>query len=399
MDPVKLAWLVLGTLYAVAATAEKRDTLISASRDRVIVAYDIARTSNTCTVRFRSAQTTLGRINKGQYRKDENVSVLFFDRTGNYRNTSFTHIIPEAFMVPSDIKYEKSDDGYFSLQEAPTLTFHLDHDKAGRLSIPIYLAYCEGKKRYKVFERCGRLNIPIDKFSGGDIAAGTTDRETETSVSADKSGNEKAEEAASRIGMVRQLLECQTKVPFSDGLQYEITRLRTLLDEHPGKEIEKHIRDVLTECELRKQELEEQAARDAATAREEAERQARMAEDEAKAREAMIAAEQKKQAEEEKKRNIRMIVGGVLLAALYAAGNQMVQHIRNVKNQKSIMEMQQSIVNQAENETKRRARSYARTKTRQLVKKGIAAGKEAVGGEKNRIGGMSSGPDKRKISI
>ena len=78
-----------------------------------------------------------------------------------------------------------------------------------------------------------------------------------------------------------------------------------------------------------------------------------------------------------------MIIGGVILAILAFVGNQTFQHFRNVKNQKSIMDMQQNVVKRAEDEAKRRARNMAhsqmnrvqgevRRKTRGAVNDGIS---------------------------
>ena len=102
---------------------------------------------------------------------------------------------------------------------------------------------------------------------------------------------------------------------------------------------------------------------------EEAEKTALNMQKQEKARQDSIAAEQKKTADAEKKRNTWMIIGGIILALGCFAGNQVLQHFRSIKNQKNMMEMQQNIVKQAENEAKRQARNYSRQKTGELVSK------------------------------
>ena len=83
-------------------------------------------------------------------------------------------------------------------------------------------------------------------------------------------------------------------------------------------------------------------------------------------------------AKEQEKRNIWLIASGVGAVILCFAGNQVFQHVRNVRNQRNMMEMSQSLARQAESDAMRRARSYARCKARQTVNKTIQKGKQAT---------------------
>ena len=101
------------------------------------------------------------------------------------------------------------------------------------------------------------------------------------------------------------------------------------------------------------------------------------------------------QAEAEKKRNIWMIIGGVILAALCFIGNQVFQHFRNIRNQRSMMEMQQDIARRAENEAKRHAQNYARRKTNEVVNNARRSTQEMV---RNKVK-QSGGNKPKNISI
>ena len=86
-----------------------------------------------------------------------------------------------------------------------------------------------------------------------------------------------------------------------------------------------------------------------------------------KAQNDSIAVAQRETAEQEKKRNLWMVVGSVILAILAFVGNQVFQSIRNKKNQMRMMDMQQNIANKAETEAKRRVRNAMRSQRNKVV--------------------------------
>lgn len=65
-----------------------------------------------------------------------------------------------------------------------------------------------------------------------------------------------------------------------------------------------------------------------------------------------------------------MIIGGVILAILGFIGNAVFKHFRDIRNQKSIMQMQESLARQAEHEAGRRSREIIRNKAHQVANKG-----------------------------
>ena len=119
---------------------------------------------------------------------------------------------------------------------------------------------------------------------------------------------------------------------------------------------------------------------------EEAEQKAKQAEKEAMARQDSIAAVQQQKADEDKKRNMWLMIGGVILAILGFIGNQAFQHFRNMKNQKSMMEMQQSVVKRAETEAKRRAQSMVRSKISQVKNEARTKSRNIVNDNIKNIG-------------
>lgn len=78
-----------------------------------------------------------------------------------------------------------------------------------------------------------------------------------------------------------------------------------------------------------------------------------------------IATVAQQKAEENKKHNLWLVVGGVVLAILAFVGTQVSKHFRNEKNRKNIMDMQIAVAKQAEQEAKRRARNKALKQVRQ----------------------------------
>ena len=112
MNRFWLTFLLLGCV-TICSSKEYKDTLWTTDHDRIILTYDLRYNSDGVDIRFLDVKKKLGRINAKRYKKLEDVEVIFFDRTGVYEDMTFTNITPEAFMVPSNLKYSKSDIGYF----------------------------------------------------------------------------------------------------------------------------------------------------------------------------------------------------------------------------------------------------------------------------------------------
>ncbi len=371
MRLLKLVLLLSLLSFTNIQAIEYKDTLWTTDKDRIIITYGINFSDDEMSINFIDAKKKLGRYNGKKYKKLEDVEVVFFDRTGVYENSSFTNMTPEAFMVPSNLSYTKSDYGFFCLHENPSISFKIKSYKPGKIVIPLYLAHYEGKGKYELFSVCKKFIIDIYVPTKGKSSKNNEQviTETVTSTMEMENANEETTNILTSINTINTLLDLQTQLPFSDGLQYEITKLRLYQDQNIDAELSSKIRETLERCEIKKKELQEIATSEEKKRQEEAEKTALNMQKQEKARQDSIAAEQKKTADAEKKRNMWMLIGGAILAVGCFAGNQVLQHFRSIKNQKNMMEMQQNIVKQAENEAKRQARNYSRQKTGELVSK------------------------------
>lgn len=395
MNRFWLTFILLGCM-TICSAKEYKDTLWTIDNDRIIITYDLRYNSDEVNIKFLNVKKKLGRVNGKRYKKLEDVDVIFFDRTGVYEDMIFTNITPEAFMVPSNLKYSKSDLGYFFLNDSPSLSFKIIGNEKEIISIPLYLAYYAGKGERKLFSVCKKFGIELKSIASSNaIVTRNVISESVTSTYEIEADNEKAIEVSTQVNAVMVLLDAQTKLPFTDGLQYEITCLRNLQKEVKDKQLLSKIKECLTSCELKKIELEEKASAEAKRAQTVAENLARLEREREQARQDSIAAVQKEQAESEKKRNIWMIIGGVILAAVCFVGNQVLQHFRNIRNQRNMMEMQQDIARRAEDEAKRHAQNLARRKTNEVVNNVRRSTQEMV---RNKV--KQSGANKSKnISI
>lgn len=374
---------------------EVTDTLESSKRDRVIVTYDITQNNGQFTIKFLEAKKKLGMTYRDKYNKLDEVAILFFDRTGNYEdNMEFSGINTDAFMIPKDVKYRASKDGYFLLNDNPTIIMELKSGDIAELSIPLFLAHYEGKRRYKVFSRCEDLIINLSKKKSvreQDVSTQQVTTQTITTQEEMEGTDADVEVANSLINRINGLLAEQEEYPFSDELKQAISSLREISYRPIDSNLSSRIGEVLSACNIKEKELkaEAKAAEDAAARN--AELQAKLAEEQALARQDSIAAAAQQKAEEERKQNLWLIIGGVILVILAFVGNLMFQHFRNVKNQKSIKNMYENEVKRAEEEAKRRARNMAksqinrvqgeaRRKTRSAINDGIGKiGKKGKG--------------------
>ena len=330
---------------------EVKDTLFSAYGDRVIVSYSQTLNGGQLGLRFNNVQKKLSEDNLKKYKKLDEVAVVIFDRTGNYRDVKFDGIATSAFMVPSDIHYSSSSDGYFLLRDNPSLEFSVTSDKP-ELSIPLYLAHYEGKRHYKVFAQCGVLKIKAQtpsKASGGGagsnagVGVAGEGQQGEVVISTEElvdEGVSPVDEAVIRVNSLRQMLDKATKVPFSEELTHEASMLRELRFKVTDEAVTKQINDVLSAYDDKKQQLEQQseAGQQAAAA------QAAQAAQQAQARQDSIQAAQANAASKDRK-NMMWLIGGLGgLFALVMGGKQVIQGIKNNKMQKMQQQMQQQMM-------------------------------------------------------
>lgn len=341
----------------------KKDTIYTTDGDRIILTYEITNSANQTTVKFIGQQKKLGSINS-KYKDLSKVAVMFFDRTGNYSSdVSVTDMVPEAFMIPPGVKYQKSADGFYLIQAEPKLSFNVKSDT--EILIPVYLAYKPKKGRYVLFGKSRDLKIPLGSKEGTNIAR--TSVQTITSTMEIESDNTVAIKVLESVNMVKELLSEATGLPFSDNLLDEINYLRQKRREITDNTLVSEIADVMDRYESKKRMLEERNAEEQQAQQRAEELRAQQEAQATKAQNDSIAAAQQAASEKEKERNLWMIIGGIVLAVLAFIGNQIFQGFRNKKNQMRMMDMQQNIADKAEAEAKRRARNAVRSERNRIV--------------------------------
>lgn len=350
-----ILFLVLG-FCAQGMAKDVKDTLFSPSGDRIIVNYSIQHSGGQVTLRFQGVQKKLGSKNLEKYKKLDEVAVVMFDRSGNYKDMKFDGMAPDAFMVPSNLNYSRSSDGYFLLQDEPSMQFSVTSGNKAQLSIPLYLAHYEGKRHYKVFAKCGNLQLSSTSggqrkggggaggggaMMGGDDEGGgfETVATTTEEVIADE-GISPAEEASIRINSIISMLERATKLPLSEDLTNEVKMLRELRFKITDPEITSKINQALEAYEAKKQEMEEKAdAAAQAAADEEKQQQAR--------NDSLSNVSMLQQAKE--KKDLMYLIGGVAIVVLLFSGvkqiMKMVKEHKQAKQQKEMMEKIQKMSN------------------------------------------------------
>lgn len=374
---VLLVTMFLNCLCVHAKTV--KDTLVTTDGDRIILTYELSRSEDHYTLRFNNQQKKLGRINGDKYADLSKVAVMFFDRTGGFSNNiSIINMVPEAFMVPSNVNYERSSDGFFVVQDYPTINFTAKG--SFDITIPIYLAYHPKKGKYTLFSKCKGMKIHLSASSSTTRQQGPSQitQQTVTSTTEIEADNTAALKVMESIKLAKELLYEADKLPFSESLQDEIRFIRIQKREITDAGLLSQIADVLQMYEDKKASLEENASAAQIAAQQEAEEKAKREAEEIQAKNDSIMAAQQEQAEKDKERNIWMIIGGVILAILAFIGNQVFQSLRNNRNQKNMMNIQQSIANQAEAEAKRRARNAIRSTTNRTVNQAKSEVREAV---------------------
>lgn len=342
-NPLKqyVLFLAMSLSCATCLAKDVKDTIYSTGGDRVIVNYSISQNGGQMTVKFNGVQKKLSKKNQEKFRKLDEIAVVIFDRTGNYKDIKFEGMGTEAFMVPSNLSYSRSEDGYFLLQESPSLSFSITSGNKAQLSIPLYLAHYEKKHRYKVISRCGTLQLSSTAksgkktASGGDMGDGEMREETITTTEEVTSeGISPADEASIRISSIKSMLDKVTKVPFSDELNHEAEMLRELRFKVTDPAVSSQICQALEAFDNKKQELEAQADANQAGAQAAKENQAKMDQ----ARQDSIAAQQALRAAKDKKEIIWLVLGVVGLIGAYKIGNQIYQNLSMKRMQKKMMD-------------------------------------------------------------
>ncbi len=432
-------------------TKEVRDTISSSSNDYVFVKYNIVEQNGKITISFSEVRKQLGLKYKDKYDKLNKICVIFFDRGGDYKDTFISDTGTEPLMVPSDeIRYQRSEEGYVRLDDRTVITLDLLVEQS-TLSLPIYLANYEGKQRYKVFAKCGSLNIGLKKRKSLD---GQSTKTTEivkkeipiteqVEVSSDITPTQEAELL---IDKVRECLgQEELSLASLETLGRRIDRLRDLEVIIQDKSLQSKIQNVLQiydsqiqvakqqqnddiktgEIIAQQQEKEKQAKEDLAYVQERLENVKDLSENDIvelkncsnnlrrkahgidnkelsqqmKETADKCDSEIKKIEESKSRRNLFMIVGGILLCILLFIGNQIFQHFRDIRNIKSMEDAQNKIAKRAEGEARRRAQSMIRSKTNRLQGQIRQTSRDAVRTGVNNVAKGIGKNAKKGISI
>lgn len=356
-----------------------RDTVWTRQNDKIILTYNVTSDNNQMIIDFsRPRIIPSSALNKACKGEIDKLKVVVFDRIGDFGKTKWSGLSPEAFMVPSGLSYDKTSDGYYILGESQPIEFHRHSNAKVEVKIPMYVAVYDKKQNYRIVA-VSKTPMSISSTAMSTTRIGQrecnrnsfeTERIAVTSSEELDSDNADITSALSSIEMVKELLSRETELPFSQTLQMEIYNLRSLKNQIKESEVVNKINDVLLQCSDKERELKEAQSQLALAAK--AQEQALQLQQKQEAEAQQKAAEEKAREQEEKqqKRTLWMIIGGVILAILGFIGNAIFKHFRDVRNQKSIMEMQESLARQAEHEAGRRSREIIRNKAHQVANKG-----------------------------
>lgn len=366
---------------------EVTDTLLSSKNDRVIITYDVTTDNSQVIVRFKDVSKNLGPAFRKKYDELNKVAVIFFDRTGNYKNYKFTGLNIETIKIPSNLKYTESEEGFHILRtnQMPTIKagLRMDNIQSGTLDVPVYLAYYKEKKflqkqsTYDVFTKCGVLKVKISKAKNVQEMQNNNRSINQTVITTDEieggvDGDD--EEALGLANSVMSLLELQTKLPFDDELRSDFANLNKLSHKVKNQSIVFRVGNALEAYRSKQRELEDEEEK----AKKDAEQKALEEAAKAKAEQDSIIAAQKEDAEKQQKRNMWMIIGGIILAVALFVGNQVMQTLRNRRTERITRDMAKRAEQEAKRQAQNRIRSQIRNteyetrrKSKDMLNKGI----------------------------
>lgn len=362
-----------------------RDTVHTRQNDQIILTYDVSVDGNEISLKIDNKPRIIPSENLRKACKGDLslLKVVLFDRVGDFGKVKWNGTSPTAFTVPSGLSYDKSSEGFYILGESAPISFIKKVSDKIDMKFPLYVAVYEKKQTYKlVGSTSNPLKVAIGRATSGgsrtEQAGIETERiaiQTSEELEAD---NEEISKALSSMQMIRQLLASETEFPFSHTLQMEIYNLRSLKDRVKDADVIQRINEVLLSCNDKERELKE-SQKDASLAAQ-AQEQALIAQQKAEEETRQKEAEEKARIQEEKqqKRSFWMIVGGVILVIVIFIGNIVFKHFRDIRNQRSIMEMQESLAKQAEHEVSRRSREIIRNKAHQVANKGKSKMRETL---------------------
>lgn len=370
--------LALLSILSVSAT-EVRDTVWTRQNDKIILIYNVTSDNGQMSIDFsRPRIIPSSASNKACKGEIDRLKVVVFDRIGDFGKTRWSGLSPEAFMVPSGLSHDKTSDGYYILGESLPIEFQNPSNTKADVKLPMYIAVYDKKQSYRIIGS-SKTPLTVSSSISGPSHAGKregtrggveTERIAVTSSEELEADNADITSALSSIDMIKELLDRETEVPFSQTLQMEIYNLRSLKNQIKEPDVVNKINDVLILCSDKERDLK--AAQNQSALAAKAQEQALIQQQKQEAEAQQKAAEEKAREQEDKqqKKTLWMIIGGVILAMLGFIGNAIFKHFRDIRNQKSIMQMQESLAKQAEHEAGRRSREIIRNKAHQVTNKG-----------------------------
>ena len=403
---------LLCLVWLTATAVPRVETMNTSAGDVITIDYEITAGNGEVTVCFNNATVKFGQRNKKySSAKDHNAVKILFVDGNNYEkglkilSEEGKSVSLQALTTPSGWNYDKkgalkshifpiNDTGRYQLVFKETAV----NKEKKELKIPIYLAVYEYKgerkllgigsdeeTKYKVFSDCGtfKVDLPSHKTKTATVdsknAGGNepeADEYEDVTINTDEdapsfTAAEIDQNARELMNKIRPRLDaCHTEDDFKQ-LEIDMGHL-----DNYWPDVSSSVKD---EIDILKSDYN---ARKVAAQQAAAEQQAAE-----QAKQDSIANEDAKKADDiNRKDKWWMFIIAAVLGILGFGGSQLSQHLRNKKNQQSMMDMQQNVVKRAENEAKRRAQSYARNKTHQMVGQAKQKGRQAARSGVNRVG-------------
>lgn len=420
MHHTRFLFLILSLSYCLHASAQVvTETLQSSQKDQVFVTYNLKQSDERVELEFTNIRIKLGDQLNEKHKKASETVAVFFDRIGGYDDIRFSgNITPKAISFSPELAYTPSPDGYFIFDpyQYPSLVFDNAIKETSVVNIPIYLARRVKKHHFEIISSCSTLEIKIEnKKQVTPFTAFDEPAPIQPQPIFEEGVTEEEDQALNLVGSIMSRLPSQTKAPISTTLEQEVKNLIDLKSRIKNEDIQSRINETIDAFEAKKQELEE-------AQRIEIEQQMAIEADnkafsqcisieacelylnsypegvhveEVKAKKAELETADKEKKDKEKKRNIWMIVGGVLMAILIFVGNQVMQAIRTKRTQQNMLKMQTDAVNQAKNAAQGAIRKETNQVVNQVQQKGKNAVRDAVGGATQPKGKGNNG----RISI
>lgn len=360
-----------------------RDTIFTTDEDRIIVNYNVTVAQGKCTISFNKVQKRLNdRHEKKHGDHPEKVAVLLFERTGSYGSLRFEGMMPVAFMSPSGMTAESTEQGFFRLNDQPSINFTIKGRTPKSITLPLFLGCQEKKGRYQLFSQTkGKgLVIPLTTKENDSKSK----NESASSSKIDTSEDPAAKEERKITEMCKDLtsmLQDQESLPMDAEVEELYSVLRQKKYDVEDEDLLKLLESTLSAYRDKKRELEADAKSSAAAAAAAQKAEQEEKEAEMKAQQDSIAVVQAEEAKKKEEKNLWMLIGGGILAVLGFVGNQILQHFRVKSNQLKMSEMQQQMANKAKAEAERLAKEQINKQAHNIagkVDKSFEAAKKAA---------------------